>query len=102
MLVSTTRRSDRDSLRQGPRRAHRPIATASRTVSGSTSATLLRWTTKAGRPSVRCATSPAATGITPAITPSSVDLPEPLGPTSAVVANAGMCALSRRSTGRPA
>lgn len=102
MLASTIRRSERDSLRHGPRRAHLPIVTASRTVSGSTSATLLRWTTKAGRPPVRYVTSPAATGITPAITPSSVDLPEPFGPTSAVVADAGIRALSRRSTGRPA
>lgn len=94
MLDSTTSWSRRVRRRHSPRCPHLPIDTASRTVSGSTSATLLRCVTYATRLSVPCSTLPAVTRITPAITPSSVDLPDPFGPTTAVVVNAGICMVS--------
>lgn len=73
------------------------MATVSHTVIGSPVGTALCCTTKAGR-RVLISTVPAAGVMTPARTPSSVDLPEPLWPTTAVTLARGSSALTSCST----
>jgi hypothetical protein len=81
-------------------RPHRPIVTASSTVRGSDADTALRWTTKAtlvlgGRDAL------PVCGWVPAITPSSVDFPEPLWPAMAVTRPAWIARETDRSARMP-
>lgn len=101
MQARTVLRSCRDSHRHGPRCAQRPMATVSRTVSGSVAGTAVCWTTNAGRSVDRRHTVPARGVMTPAMTPSSVDFPDPLGPTTAVTRPHGMAVVRLCRTGLP-